>query len=185
MQLKSQLGVKSTADSGEFSLPGYGAYETADGRWIYLLIMSDAHWARFCTALSVNADAELAAVRERKKQRLRIEEMVATAVRSVSYDAAATKLRDAGVGFDAQAQHPGKLQPMAFGGLNFNVPNFPLPNQLAGLDAEAPPPALGEHTFEIMRVLGYDAAACDALATACVVCNTPPGPGNWRTARAT
>lgn len=196
VQLKSQLGVKAGADGGEFSLPGYGAYETADGRWIYLLIMSDAHWERFCAALSVNADPAFATLRERKKQRPRVEAIVATAVRMVSFDAAAAKLRAAGVGFTAvksmgevldepQAQQPGKLQPVAFGGLNFNVPNFPLPQQIAGLEAELPPPALGEHTFEIMRALGYDAAACDSLAAAGVVCNTPPGAGNWRPARAT
>lgn len=196
MQLKSQLGVKSTADGGEFSLPGYGAYETADGRWIYLLIMSDAHWERFCRALSVDADPVFATVRERKKQRPRVEAIVTAAVRAVAYETAAAKLRDAGVGFtevksmgevldDAQAQQPGKLQPVAFGGLNFNVPNFPLPQQLAGLGAELPPPALGQHTFEIMRGLGYDAAACEALAAGGVVCNAQPGPGNWRPARAT
>ena len=194
VQLKSQLGVKSTSNGGEFSLPGYGAYETADGRWIYLLIMSDAHWARFCTALSVNADTVLATVRERKKQRARVEEIVATAVRALPFDKATAQLREAGVGFtevkamgdvldDAQAQQPGKLQPVAFGGLNFNVPNFPLPHQIAGMDTELPPPALGEHTFEIMRTLGYDKAAYEALAANRVVCNTQAGTANWRPAR--
>ena len=195
VQLKSQLGVKSASDGGEFSLPGYGAYQTADGRWLYLLIMSDAHWTRFCRALSVNADAVFATVRERKKQRARVEEIVAAAVRAVTFDQAATQLREAGVGFtevkamgdvldDAQAQQPGKLQPVAFGGLNFNVPNFPLPHQIAGLDAELPPPALGEHTFELMRTLGYDRAACEALAANGVVRNTQAGAANWRPARA-
>jgi crotonobetainyl-CoA:carnitine CoA-transferase CaiB-like acyl-CoA transferase len=196
MQLKSQLGVKAVADGGEFSLPGYGAYETADGRWVYLLIMSDAHWARFCAALSVAADPQLATARERKKQRPRVEAMVAAAVRALPYADAAVRLRESGVGFtevksmaevldDPQARQPGKLAPVAFGGLNFDVPNFPLPQQLAGLDAELPPPALGEHTFEIMRGLGYEAAACAALAAGGVVCNAQPGPGNWRPARAT
>ena len=196
VQLRSQLGVKSTSEGGEFSLPGYGAYETADGRWIYLLIMSDAHWARFCTGLAVAADAALATVRERKKQRPCVEGIVATAVRALDYDMAAAKLREAGVGFtevksmgevlnDPQAQQPGKLQPVAFGGLNFNVPNFPLPRQIAGLDAELPPPALGEHTFEILHTLGYDARACETLAANGTVSNTQPTAGNWRPARAT
>lgn len=196
MQLKSQLGVRATADGGEFSLPGYGAYETADSRWIYLLIMSDAHWARFCAALAVDADPLFATARERKKQRPRIEAIVTAAVRALPFDAVAGRLRETGVGFtevksmgevldDPQARQPGKLQPVAFGGLQFDVPNLPLPHQLPGLDAELPPAALGEHTFEIMRVLGYDAASCAALAAAGVVCSTAPGPGNWRQARTT
>ena len=195
VQLKSQLGVKSTSEGGEFSLPGYGSYETADGRWLYLLIMSDAHWVRFCAALSINADAVLATVRERKKQRANVEQIVATAVGALPFDMAVARLREAGVGFtevkamddvldDAQAQQPGKLQPVAFGGLDFSVPNFPLPHQIAALDAELPPPALGEHTFQIMRALGYDAAECEALAANRVVCNTQAGASNWRPARA-
>jgi crotonobetainyl-CoA:carnitine CoA-transferase CaiB-like acyl-CoA transferase len=194
VQLKSQLGVTSTSDGGEFSLPGYGAYETADGRWLYLLIMSDAHWARFCAALSVTADAALATVRERKKQRAHVEELVTAAVLDRTFDEVAARLRGAGVGFtevkamgevldDAQAQQPGKLQPVAFGGLNFNVPNLPLPHQIAGMNTELPPPALGEHTFEIMRTLGYENAACEALAASKVVCNTRAGGANWRPAR--
>lgn len=190
MQLKSKLGVKSSADGGEFSLPGYGAYETADGRWVYLLIMSDAHWERFCKALAVSVEPGFATVRERKKQRPRVEAMVAAAVIARTYEVAAAQLREAGVGFtevksmsevldDAQARHPGKLKQVEYGGLNFEVPNFPLPQQLSGLEAELPPPALGQHTFEIMRALGYDATACEALAADGVVCNAQPGPGNW------
>src|SRR5690606_20169120 len=42
VQLKSQLlGRAETEPSPEFSIPGYGAYETRDGRWIYLVMLTD------------------------------------------------------------------------------------------------------------------------------------------------
>ena len=79
VQLKTQLlGKPEREPNGEFSMPGYGAYQTADGRWMYLLMLNDGHWAKFCQALSLPqaTDDTLARLRDRKKNRDRIEEIV-------------------------------------------------------------------------------------------------------------
>ena len=52
VQLKTQLlGKPEREPHGEFSMPGYGAYQTADERWIYLLMLNDSHWLKFCQAM--------------------------------------------------------------------------------------------------------------------------------------
>ena len=51
MQLKTQLlGRPEKEGGGEFSMPGYGAYQTSDGRWVYLLMLTDAHWREVVTS---------------------------------------------------------------------------------------------------------------------------------------
>ncbi len=195
-QLKTQLGVKSSPDptSGEFSMPGYGAYETADGRWIYLVMLSDAHWSKFCEALSLAQDESLATVRQRKKQRAKAEEIVTQAIRASPYDAIAARLQSAGFGYtevkatgevldDPQAQQPGKLGPVPFNGLQFSVPNLPLPHQLGDIAAELPPPFLAQHTLEIMRTLGYDEAQCAALIDSGAVVTAKDGSAKWAPVR--
>ncbi len=193
-QLKAQLGVRSSADAGggEFSMPGYGAYETADGRWIYLVMLTDSHWSKFCEALSLPEahDAALATVRQRKKQRAQVEEIVTAAIRALPFDAAAARLQQVGFGFtevkaaadvldEPQAQQPGKLEAVPFGGLQFSVPNLPLPHQLEDHETELPPPLLGEHTREIMRMLGYDESECAALMERGAVVPAGAGGPTW------
>ena len=59
MQLKTQLlGRLEKEGGGEFSMPGYGSYLTADSRWIYLLILTDAHWAKLTKALDMPEDGD-------------------------------------------------------------------------------------------------------------------------------
>jgi crotonobetainyl-CoA:carnitine CoA-transferase CaiB-like acyl-CoA transferase len=143
---------------------------------MYLVMLTDAHWSRFCEALSLPQarDDTLATLRQRKRQRPLVEEIVSSAMRSLPFAELAERLQAAGVGYtevksaadvleDPQAQAPGKLEPVTFAGLSFHVPNCPLPRQLAQRDRELPPPLLGEHTIEIMRDLGYDEAQCTAL----------------------
>lgn len=197
VQLKAQLsGQPEPQASGEFSLPGYGAYETSDGRWIYLTMLSDNHWAKFCEALSLPEmhDASLSTVRQRKKRRAEVEELVKTAIAALPFDYAAARLRAVGFGYtevlspaqvieEPQARQPGKVTTVSFQGLEFNVPNFPLLRELASTKPELPPPLLGEHTLEIMHSLGYDASECAALLERGVIAVPKQTGAMWARAR--
>jgi crotonobetainyl-CoA:carnitine CoA-transferase CaiB-like acyl-CoA transferase len=174
VQLKTQLlGRPEREAGGEFASPGYGAYKTSDGRWVYLLVLTDAHWRKLTAALAMpeGDDAELASLRQRKKQRDRVEAAVREAMGRLTYDEAAAKLQAGGVGFtevlpvervlDApQARQPGKLREFGFRGLKFETPEFPGQRDVApGL----PPPELGEHTVVVLRALGFSEADCAQL----------------------
>jgi len=183
-QLKAQLGVvaRAGADPGEFSAPGYGAYETADGRWVYLLMLSDGHWKKFCDALvsAETHDETLTTSRSRKKRRPEVELIVKTAVAALPLAELSSRLRDAGVGFteikpsdqvlnEAQAQVPGKLARLGYAQHQFELPNLPLPHQRAPLEGELPPPLLGEHTMAVLASIGYQEPECAVLQAAGVV----------------
>lgn len=174
MQLKSQLlGELSKEGGGEFSMPGYGSYLTSDGRWIYLLILTDAHWAKLTRALAMpeDGDPDLAKLRDRKKQRDRVEDAVSAAIGQLTFDEGAAKLEAAGLGFNEvlplervldgpQARAPGKLRELEFRGLHFEVPEFPGQGEVAD---NLPPPELGEHTPDVLASLGYDDDTIAAL----------------------
>jgi crotonobetainyl-CoA:carnitine CoA-transferase CaiB-like acyl-CoA transferase len=175
VQLKTQLlGKPEREPHGEFSMPGYGAYQTSDERWIYLLMLSDAHWLKFCQAMELPKDESLATLRQRKKARENVEGLVKAAVAARSFEAAAARLKAAGMGFtevlplervlDApQARHAGKLRTVHFRGFEFEVPEFPRLH--AGEDGvpTEPPPDLGADTATLLKSAGVDQAAYEAM----------------------
>lgn len=191
VQLKSQLlGRPETEPSAEFSIPGYGAYETADGRWIYLVMLTDDHWRRFCKAVDIAPDQTLAGLRDRRRERPRVEEMVSRAVRALDYDAVTARLSAQGVGFTEilsadrvllapQAQAAGKLSDFDFSGYSFQSPDFPLPGLLRKVGLADNPPLLGEDSAEILHDLGYDPADVAVLLASGAVTAADSGAELW------
>jgi crotonobetainyl-CoA:carnitine CoA-transferase CaiB-like acyl-CoA transferase len=177
MQLKTQLlGRLEKEAGGEFSMPGYGSYLTADSRWIYLLILTDAHWAKLTQAFDMPeaGDPAYAKLRDRKAARETVEAAVRAAVGKYSLAEAERRLRAAGLGFNEvvplervldapQARQAGKLRELEFRGLRFEVPEFP---GQARVDANLPPPEIGEHTRPLLQALGYTADQIDGLLSA-------------------
>lgn len=174
MQLKTQLlGRLEKEGGGEFSMPGYGSYLTADGRWVYLLILTDAHWAKLTKALDMPEDGnpDLARLRDRKARRDDVEAAVRDAVSRYSLAEVERRLRAAGLGFNEvvplervldapQARQPGKLREVDFRALHFEVPEFPGQREV---EPALPPPEIGEHTERLLAELGYAEAERAAL----------------------
>ena len=195
VQLKTQLlGRAEREPHGEFSMPGYGAYRTCDERWVYLLMLNDAHWLKFCQAMGLPNDASLATLRQRKKVREQVETLVKATVALHSYDTVAARLKAAGVGFtevlplervlDApQARHGGKLRNVHFRGFEFDVPEFP--RRRAGEDGvpTQAPPELGAHTAALLKSAGVDPSQYDALLESGAVREAAPDAFAWAPVR--
>ncbi|MCX7865367.1 MAG: CoA transferase, partial [Novosphingobium sp.] len=194
IQLKTQLlGRPEKEAGGEFAMPGYGAYQTSDGRWAYLLVMSDAHWRKLTTALDMpeKDNAAMATLRQRKQLRDEVEAAVRAGVARFTYDELAARLSQAGVGFNEvmplervldapQARQPGKLRQLQYRGLSFDVPLFP---GQAGM-ADAPGvPELGEDSTQILRELGYDDGEIAALLASGAVVQGGPENFPWAPVR--
>ncbi|KAA1014241.1 CoA transferase [Paraburkholderia panacisoli] len=177
VQLKSQLlGRPEREPHGEFSMPGYGAYLTADERWIYLLMLNDGHWRKFCEAMQLPQanDESLATLRQRKKAREAVEAIVTAAVGAHRFDDVVARLKEARVGCSevlplervleaSQAHQPGKLRAVRYRGLDFEVPEFPRVGADSDTMQTLPPPELGEHTLEVLQSAGLNPGECDEL----------------------
>jgi crotonobetainyl-CoA:carnitine CoA-transferase CaiB-like acyl-CoA transferase len=129
-------------------------------------MLTDEHWRKFCSAVSITVDPELATLRQRRKHRPLVEELVAAAVRSFTYEQIAERLSAEGVGFTEvlsadkvltvpQAREPRKFSEFSFANYNFEAPDFPLPSCVGEAEPNLPPPLLGEHTRELLGHIGY------------------------------
>lgn len=199
VQLKTQLlGRAEREPHGEFSMPGYGAYRTADDRWVYLLMLTDGHWLKFCEALQLPQakDAALAQLRLRKKARDEVESIVKKAIGSYAFADVVARLKAAGVGCTEvlplervleaeQAHQPGKLRQVQYRGLSFEAPEFPR-MYAEGDGVETLPPAeLGEHTMQVLEAAGLSAAERSAMVASGAVAVAKPGSFAWAPVRET
>ena len=169
--------VLGPVGSGHHSSVPYRAYEAIDG-YLVVACMTGTFWPRICSAIGrpdLAADSRFASFDQRTNAREEIDTAVEDAMRTKTvadwsevFDAAdipyAPILDVPAVVAHPQIEHRGLIQ-------EFTHPDYGAfravgnPIRFVGTDPDPvdPPPLLGEHTNAILRDLGFDGPAIDAL----------------------
>ena len=177
--------------SGEASIPmssiqqdtrmGFGIYrlfETSDKDRVFIGIISNTHWERFCKAFELNhlfADARYKDNAGRVANRPELNAAVAKEVLRYSSDEAQRKLQAAGVPFapvrrpDQLADDPhllaaGQLVEMDLpNGVKARLPKLPFCAEGFDMPIRSGAPSLGADTRSVLEGLGYSTDAIDGL----------------------
>jgi crotonobetainyl-CoA:carnitine CoA-transferase CaiB-like acyl-CoA transferase len=171
----------SVQSRSDFDFPGYGTYETSDGRWIYLIMLSDEHWDRFANAMALPEEVRLAysTSAQRRECSFEVEGIVSSELKALSFDEAAERLRMSRAGYEevlppnrvlehVQLQQSGKTAEVPFEDHVYKLPTFPLGE--SSESGEVPGlPHLGQHSMEILTSIGYTKYECDSLLAEGVV----------------
>jgi crotonobetainyl-CoA:carnitine CoA-transferase CaiB-like acyl-CoA transferase len=175
--------VLGPVGSGHHSSVPYRAYEAIDGHMV-VACMTDTFWPRLCAAIGrpdLAADPRFAGFDQRTAAREEIDNAVEDKIRTKTVAEWSRILEAADVPFapilgisdvvaHPQIQHRGLIQ-------EFTHPDYGAfrtigdPIRFVGTEPRPidPPPLLGEHTEAILKDLGFDGPAIDALQAKGVV----------------
>jgi crotonobetainyl-CoA:carnitine CoA-transferase CaiB-like acyl-CoA transferase len=160
----------------------YDIFETADGERVFVGVVSDTLWQRFCDAFGLAefaADPGLAKNNDRVRQRERILPVIEALFRDLDKDTLMARLESAGVPFapinrpadlfdDPHLNATGALQPVTLtdgenAGQTTRLPALPLELHGEKFTLRRDIPRAGEHTREVLAALGYDEERIAAL----------------------
>jgi crotonobetainyl-CoA:carnitine CoA-transferase CaiB-like acyl-CoA transferase len=157
----------------------YEAFACKDGTRLFIGITSDPHWRAFCAAFErpdLLEDPRFASNSLRVEHRAELREIVASLAAACEADALAGLLDRAGIPFSpvntpSDLFHDPQVAVRALPVRMANGETARFPALPVAIDDETPglrrqPPALGEHTEEVLRGLGYDSARIAALREA-------------------
>ncbi|MDE2581737.1 MAG: CoA transferase [Rhodospirillales bacterium] len=157
----------------------YETFATKGGERLFIGITSDPHWRAFCAAFDrpdLLEDPRFASNALRVENRAALREIVAALAAGQEIGALAAMMDRAGIPFSpvntpSDLFHDPQIAVRALpvrmaDGHTANFPALPIcvDDETPGLRRQ--PPALGEHTGEVLRSLGYDDARIAALRAA-------------------
>lgn len=164
----------------DFSWPVYDIFDTADGRQLFLAVVTDGHWQAACRLLDLEDlldDPALQGQMDRINNRATFLPRFAEAVKAREMDDLCARLDAANIAFapinrpqdmfdDPHVRRPGGLTPSHNAdGTPFRTPSLPMEFDGESLSAPTDVPTVGANTHEILGELGYSAAEIAQLAT--------------------
>ena len=162
----------------------YQIFESSDGEPVFVGIISEKHWNRFCTAfdqLSWLDDSRLTTNNDRIEARDWFLPAVQTMLRQFTKDDIIGRCETAGIPVapiarpedlftDPHLLAGGRLLETNLpNGIVANLPAFPLDYGDAKTTVRHHPPAIGEHSAEVLRKAGFSDETVDQLNRAGVI----------------
>jgi crotonobetainyl-CoA:carnitine CoA-transferase CaiB-like acyl-CoA transferase len=156
----------------------YRLFDTADASQVFIGIVSDAHWDRFCAAFGLGAlhtDARFAAEADRRLNRSALYEALTEVMQAQTRETIIAKLRSAKVPFapvhrpdelgaEAHLVGAGQLLDIALpNGKSGRAPKLPFSSTGFEMPLRNLAPALGGDTRAVLSEFGYSANEIDAL----------------------
>jgi crotonobetainyl-CoA:carnitine CoA-transferase CaiB-like acyl-CoA transferase len=162
----------------------YQLFTTRDDRDVFIAVTSNRHWTRLCEVLGFKDwrdDPTFGSNRKRALHRKLLAERIEVAVREIEFDEICARLKAAEVPY-APVNTPVDLvdEPHLNGSDNWmrlnvpgrdgiKLPSLPMTIGTTRYEVRSGPPALGEHSDDVLSELGYSAAEIDTLKEARVV----------------
>jgi len=159
-------------------LSPYGPFRAADGKYVSVVVASEADWQRFCDALQRAdwaSDPALATVASRSQHRRQLDAMVEEVIARAPLEHWVERLAQAGLAHGTLrtigevVEHPQLIDRGLF--VEGESPVGPL-RQIRFPLSELPRrdvPGLGEHTDEVLAELGYSAREISELRDSRVI----------------
>lgn len=157
----------------------YQLFDTSDGNRVFVGIMSDAHWVRFCKAFGPNdqlVDERFVAAAGRLANRAELNAAISAVIVQHTRDEAIAKLKLANIPF-APIRRPDQLTDEEHLKSSGQLMDTPFPNGRTGQLPKLPfraggfdmslrneAPALGADTADVLAELGYSADEVTALS---------------------
>ena len=156
----------------------YGPYRAADGRYVNVVVASDADWHRFCAAVGRPdwvGEPEFATVAARRAHRERLDGLVEELVGASPAEHWFTRLDAAGLPYGRVrsiaevVEHPQLVERGLFDEADSRVGPLPIVRFPLGSRGRSRVPELGEHTDEVLAELGYGEAEIGELHARAIV----------------
>ena len=162
----------------------YETFTTADGKMIFIAITSDNHWRGFCKEFKLDhllVDPELQTNPQRVKARGRIAPLVKDLVAQHTFADMGAKLERLKIPYaplakpadlfdDPHLNQGNRMVETLFpNGKRAKLPALPLEMGDHSIGLRLQPPRKGEHSREVLKEAGFDAAQIDAWVTSGVV----------------
>jgi crotonobetainyl-CoA:carnitine CoA-transferase CaiB-like acyl-CoA transferase len=177
-------GVPEPAGMHHVTITPYGAYRSSDGQLINIAVQNDREWQRLCKHVlgspELASDPKFCTNARRLTNRQELETIVAKAFADHSADELAATLEAADIPWGSlndvagvlthpqllATRHPRRVQ--VPGGTTFSLPDTKIRLSRSSTKRQSTP-ALGEHTREVLKTLGYSDADIERVVAAGVV----------------